>query len=549
MKSPLFRLFAAIAILSFGLGAAPTAKVPQGKTRIELKDGWFYLNGQKTLINALGYESGARPGQEPKKPHPTNVPLIQNDLKLIKAAGYNAVRTWKEVPEDELQLIQRSGLKMVFGLWLQPREDFSDPKVVEADLALIRKVLAYSKNYDCIIAYLIMNEPMPQHFHKVGAQSAVDLWTKAVNLIHELHPGIPVGMSGNAIITEWVDQNVFDFYGRNAYDYNDGHNWTSGYANAMRTTADAFKQGKPSMITEYGMSVSRSGGGMYGANTLQQQSDAMINYTRHILDSGTYAMCPFYFADGWWKGGDHMKHNDAPEAWFGFWGYKDLKDTVGYPRPVWHALAQYNQALIAEPKNQQFYQNEVPVECFAQPSVKKVKVIYHDTVIFEAKPDARGYLNGKISFAGEDLKDRELVFEAYDAQGKLVKTEVIIVLTGKDPIQWPTLELRTSVTDLNVSRNVPVEIEIKNQDTFSLGEVVRVAFFPHLGWERGDHHALKLDPKAKAQTISDAYQTPGNSVVLSIDAGVDIRYGKFEKTLCARHFVYPGTWADPLRVK
>jgi hypothetical protein len=38
-------------------------------------------------------------------------------------------------------------------------------------------------------------------------------------------------------------------------------------------------------------------------------------------------------------------------------------------------------------------------------------------------------------------------------------------------------------------------------------------------------------------------------LVLAIDAGADIRYGKFVKTICARHYIYPGNWADPIRVK
>ena len=37
----------------------------QSKTKIELKDNWYHLNGQKFFIKAIGYEIGARPGQHP----------------------------------------------------------------------------------------------------------------------------------------------------------------------------------------------------------------------------------------------------------------------------------------------------------------------------------------------------------------------------------------------------------------------------------------------------------------------------------------------------
>jgi hypothetical protein len=130
------------------------------------------------------------------------------------------------------------------------------------------------------------------------------------------------------------------------------------------------------LVTEFGRSVSRqgAGAGQYGGNTLETQAQAMTRAYRDLLDSGVAGVCPFIYSDGWWKGGEPAVHNDAAEEWFGFWGYKNLNDRTGYPRPAWHALAEYNQALVASPKNQQFYLNEVPVEAFVEPEVKRFKV-------------------------------------------------------------------------------------------------------------------------------------------------------------------------------
>ena len=543
-------LIHSVAILGALTCAVGVAAPSKSATRIELKEGWYYLNGHKFLLNAIGYEPGARPGESPDTPHESDLALIQQDLKVIKAAGFNGVRTWKEMSEPELQLVQKSGLKLVFGVWLKPDEDFGDPKVVAKDLALIKKVMAYSHKYDCIITYLVMNEPMPEHLHKVGAQAALNLWSQARDLIHELHPGIPVTISANADVTEWLDMNTFDVYARNAYDYQDGHNYTHGFANAMRAVTDDYKGSKPAILTEFGRSVSRlAGHPNYGGNTLQQQSDALLKYYRDILDSGATGLCPFYYADGWWKGSEPAVHNDTAEEWFGFFGYKDLKDRVGYPRPVWHALAQYNQALVASPKNQQFYQNEVPVEIFALPDVKKIRVIYQDGILLEAAPGARGTYTGKLSFPGEELKDRELVFEFYDAKGHLLKFESLVVLTGKDPIQWPTLALRSPATTLEGTKQVAVEVEVKNATPFTLGSTLRYSFSPHRGWESPEDHSAPLDPKQSDQTFTTSYSVPEQSVVLSLFAGTEVRYGKFVKTICAHQYLYRGNWADPIRVK
>ncbi len=544
MRNGFFRSMVVAVTLACGSGSAN----PLTKPKIELKDGWYVLNGRKVLLNAIGYETGARPGEVPYDSQVRNLAQIRRDLKIIKAAGFNGIRTWSELSEAELKVVQASGLKVIFGIWLKPDEDFADPAIVAKNLALIRRVLAYSHTYDCVVTYLIMNEPMPEHIRKVGAQATRDLWSQAIGLIHQLHPGIPVTISGNSAITEWIDMNLFDVYARNAYDYKEGSNFTHGFANSQRAISESFGQGKPALVTEFGSSVSRRGSDFYGGNTLQEQATAMVKYYRDILDSGVTGFCPFYYADGWWKSGEPQIHNDEAEEWFGFFGFKDVKDTQGYPRPAWHALVHYNQALLASPKNQQFYLNQVPIEVFCQPAVKRLRVIYQDSIVLEAAPDARGYYSGQLSFAGEELKDRELVFESYDAQGRLLKLESIIVLTGKEPIQWPTLELRTTVTDLQTVRDVPIELRIQNQAPFTLGHEVRYAFSHHKGWDRAEARIRNIDPKQQDQAFADRYQIPEGCAMLAIYAGTDIHFGKFVKTLYAHRYLYPGTWADPLRV-
>ena len=525
---------------------------PAPKAKIEIKDGSYYIDGHKFFVNAIGYEPGARPGEDPKNPHTSNLPEIRQDLSNIKAAGFNGIRTWAAMPEDELKLVQASGLKIVYGIWIEPTEDFSDPKVVERDLEMTKRVLSYTRKYDCVITYLIMNEPMPAHIRTVGAQKTLDLWIKLRDLIHREDPGVPVAISGNTAITGWLDLNFFDVYAHNTYDYTtEGSNFSHGYTGTNRFVAELNGGGKPVLVTEFGRSVSRqgAGAGQYGGNTLEEQAQALTRDYRALLDSGAAGVCPFYYADGWWKGGEPAVHNDTPEEWFGFWGFKDVRDRTGYPRPVWHALAEYNQALVASPKNQQFYLNEVPVEAFLGPEVKRFKVVYQDAVIWEATPDAHGYVSGKLSFAGEDLKDRELVFESYNAQGRLLKVESVVVLTGKEPIAWPTLEVRTPVTDLDKATEVPVEYSLTNNTVFSLGSDLRYVFAPHKGWEPGETHQQAIDPKLKEQSLSATFKLPEDCFVLGLYAGVDIRYGKFTRTIYAQRFLFRGNWADPIRLK
>lgn len=61
----------------------------QPKTTIELKNNWYYLNGQRFFIKAIGYEMDARPGQHPYEGvRADDLELLKFDLKVIREGGY-----------------------------------------------------------------------------------------------------------------------------------------------------------------------------------------------------------------------------------------------------------------------------------------------------------------------------------------------------------------------------------------------------------------------------------------------------------------------------
>ena len=538
-----------IIIVVFACNNKETHKSEAKKTILEIKDGAYYINGQKFFVNALGYEIGARPGQNPKYNRKLELARMKMDLEAIKNAGFNTIRTWDVLYKEELELVQSLGLKVIFGIETESKGDYSDPVFIDKCVQQVESALSYSKDFDCIITYLIMNEPMPDHINKVGAKSALDLWEKLAKIIHEKHPGIPVTISGNSAITEWLNMNIFDIYSYNAYDYGSGINYALNGKNAFEFLKDMNKQNKPLIFTEFGLSVSRDGHGKYGTNTLKGQEEGLVQSYRDLLDAGAAGCCPFYYADGWWKGGDSCSHRDTPEEWFGFWGYSDLKDTIGHPRPVWYALKTYNEALIASPKNQTFYQNKVPIEIFPQPEVEKMRVIYHDKTIYESKAIHSGYFTDTLSFAGDTLTDRDLVFEFYDKGNKLLKYETIVILTGKDQIQWPTLEINADLKDLSKGKNLAVQLTLKNGGIFKLPKDVRYIFQHHIGWEPGEGKTEKIDPKKKEQTLSLSYKIEDKSLVLGIYAGAEISYGKFVMTIYDNKFIFRGDWAELIRVK
>ena len=83
-------VIASLTLMIFGCSQSETTAITQTETaaiKIELKDNWYYLNGERFFIKAIGYEIGARPGQHPyedeKKDH---LELMKFDLDNIKKA-------------------------------------------------------------------------------------------------------------------------------------------------------------------------------------------------------------------------------------------------------------------------------------------------------------------------------------------------------------------------------------------------------------------------------------------------------------------------------
>ena len=132
--------------LNLGCSQLEKSKTEQKEaTKIELKDNWYYLNGERFFIKAIGYEIAARPGQHPyedeRKDH---LELMKFDLENIKKSGYNTIRTWSQFSETQLKLVQESGLKLIMGLEVNPEEDYSDPKFINHCKTQLENILKYA---------------------------------------------------------------------------------------------------------------------------------------------------------------------------------------------------------------------------------------------------------------------------------------------------------------------------------------------------------------------------------------------------------------------
>jgi hypothetical protein len=522
----------------------------QSKTKIELKDNWYHLNGQKFFIKAIGYEIGARPGQHPYEDEKKDdLELMKFDLKNIKEGGYNTIRTWSQYSEAQLKLIQESGLKLIMGLEVNPEADYGDPKFINDCKLELNRVLNYAKKYDCIITYLVINEPQTDHIHSVTGKAFVGLMQTLINIIHKEHPGIPVTLSANAMISDYMDESIFDVYAYNCYDHIEGQTATMGFKDYIKGLNELNGLNKPFITTEFGYSVSPDGGnGRYGSNTLKQQSDGLIANYRDLIDAGAVGMCPFYYADGWWKGSEKNKHNlNQPEEWFGFWGYSDLNDKYGSPRPVWFAMRDYMRGLIISPKNNSIHTNvNIPIELYNDKDIKKVVVKFRDEIIYSKNISREGYFADQLTIDPVGIEDMELAFEFYDSDNKIIKNESINILASKTAFELPKLTIEvTPGKDLNEGKIASIKTKIETNENFKLVGDLKVSYNTHLGWEIGPQASVSISDQLdiKIITSENFFNIPDNCWIVNASAGISVQYGKFIFKIHDQKIIYRGNWA------
>lgn len=519
------------------------------QSKLEIKDNWYNINGEKFFIKAIGYEIGARPGQHPYQDvRADDLELLKFDMKVIKEAGYNTIRTWSQFSEAQLKVVQASGLKLIMGLEINPEKDYGDPIFVKQCETDVFKVMSYTKKYDCIITYLILNEPQTDHVYKVSGKAFVSLMKNLISIIHNEHVGIPVTISANAMISDYMDESLFDVYAYNCYDHSEAQTTTMGFKDYIKGLCKLNGNDKPFITTEFGYSVSHKGYGRYGGQTLTQQSDGLIANYRDLIDAGAVGMCPFYYADGWWKGGDQKYHNpEQPEEWFGFWGYSDANDKFGSPRPVWFAMRDYMKGLIISPKNKEIYMTKkIPLELYVDKEVGKVIVKYNDKVLYSKNITKEGYLSDNINLPISGIEDLELAFEFYNKNNKVIKTESILILVSDKSFELPTLNIEvTPDKDLNAGKIASVKTKIVTNENFKLVGDLRVSYNTHLGWEVGPQTTVSIKDQLEKNAIltESFFPIPDNCWVVNASAGVTVQYGKFIFKIHDQKIIFRGDWA------
>jgi hypothetical protein len=504
----------------------------QGNLRssgIELKDGYIFIDGQKVFLKGIGYEYGANPGCLPWA-CPYDQEVLESDMQRIVDAGFNTIRTWDAFTDQELQIIRNFDIKIIMGIWIDPHGDFGSESFVNNALEYVTQIMNYSKNYDNIIAYLIMNEPLPEDIFGAGYGNTVSLWNKVIDLIHKSHTGVPVSIA-NTCVGTYIEPAIFDFSAYNMYPYNPATiNFSHKYPAYVNYIKNLRDDGMPLIITEYGLSVSPGGPGGwgYGGNTLEEQTAGIMYMYRSLIDGGASGSCVFNYSDGWWKAGSEFVHDDAAEEWFGLVEYETPEDKFGTPRPVWDTLKIYNRAVITSPVNQGIYGSGIPVEIFTSDTVAGVAVFDGEEILLEENI-TDNYFCDTIFIDVASIRDVLLKFDFYDSQKHLLKRESLKVLGSLNEVELPEITINVSPEPEKGDNNVYAEYSVSNNGPLEIDYELDYVFYTHMGWEYGYAGTTVLN--SEIPVLSQTFDLPSGADVVTVAAGLDAVYGNFVKRL------------------
>lgn len=312
--------------------------------QVEIKDGWFHLNGEKIFIKGVCFfENHLVNGRFER----SSLGVLDYEFARIREAGFNAIRT--QLRPDELALARAHGLLVLQGAnYVCFSQEYVDPVYVQGVVDTTREIVGYSKEYDNILYYLIDNEPnIPNGVYRQGEAAVEQFYRTLIDVTKSVDPSARVSMASFPPAS-FLDHSIFDCVSLNLYPYCPGRD-SIGYRGHEEWFKRAYAADKPFIISEYGQYMTESETNLSGA---------MMKLLDEQIAVG--ACGSFFFT---WRAfgqdgqGDNMWYGIVPNSG----GTNDYRNE---PRPIFNAFKEYFEAVVVEPTKGGCYTGSLPVEVY-----------------------------------------------------------------------------------------------------------------------------------------------------------------------------------------
>lgn len=478
---------------------------------------WLTVGGEKFLVVGLGYEIGCRPGMVPWD-HEFRPDLLRADFKRIKEAGFNTLRTWNPMTDEELAVAAEFGLWVIQGIWYDAKADFGDQAFQEQALVQVAEAVTRSAKHPNILFYLVGNEPHGDAVYASGVGEVNAFYRKLVQTARRSDPKRHFSYA-NCVFTDFMVPDMWDLTAQNVYPYAPFTiEKTLGYRTYLEDVKHRLAKGKPLVITEFGLSVSKKGDGRgYGGNTLDEQRDGVVALWDDALNAGASGGCAFMWIDGWWKSGDADSHDNTSEEWYGLLAADD--DPFGVPRPVYFALKEYNRAIRTMPRDGTRYAGKVPVEVLS-PGAETVEARL-DLGEWVALNDEHPWWRLDMDVSSLPKGMHVIHTRMREAGGEWgSEKQANIRITGADDIDRESLAVRfvSLPKRWRAGKVLPVTVVVRDdRGAPVVGKRVSVSRFVHTAWSEFETSAI-TDADGRVTVGVPTHHEPS---IISIAAAVE----------------------------
>ncbi|MBN1384281.1 MAG: hypothetical protein JW983_05300 [Elusimicrobia bacterium] len=371
---------------------------------ITYKNGWFYVDSERFFVKGVCFfENHTVDGKFTRLP----LNIIDSEFKLIKEAGFNTIRS--QLNSEELKLAEKHGLMVMQGAnHLFFSEEYKNPKFIEEQKTTTKKIMQYSKEHDNILFYIIDNEPNVKAIYRQGEKAITGFYNSLINTVKNVQTNAVVSMASMPPVS-FLDHTIFDCLSLNLYPYYPASFDCVSYSEYAEWFKNKYADGKPFIISEYGWDVTRGEHGF---------SENMIRLLNEQIKSG--ATGSFLFT--WRTFGTEGKDDNN---WFGIvpnnGGWDSYK---AKPRNIYYDLKNYFQAIIIEPKKEEVYYKELPVEVYGTDKTGSISISFNKK-IYSLKKKGKYWWTVKIPLSSAEKGKKILAVTSKDKKGKiLVKKEV-----------------------------------------------------------------------------------------------------------------------------
>jgi len=433
--------------------------------KVEVRDGRFYVDGEPFYVRGVGYAPW-RPHQHPGISYTgTNRRWTKMDFERIKAAHFNTVRTWDALDPEDLKLAEANGLMVLQGIWLDPKEDFSDAHNQQAAITQVQAVAEQSKDAGNVLGYLVMTEPSPQAVLETGAEETLQFFRRLKRSIQAIDPR-PVSMDSWPPLA-FMDHHDYDFVTFNLFGFwPQSLNYAMGHAGLTRYLVDHYAPDKPFIVGETGgyavSQASQSAVGGFGGLNEYNQSMKDLESLRATLEGHASGSILVSWIDTWHFPADPDTHNNTPWEWDGILGIPtdSEKDMDGIPRKIYSDVAAYNQMIPIEPKSNHLYPigPPLPIQVNTSDEVGFVRYSLNDGDWKYLDGSGHGWFQGFFKLPKLAKRRQTLALQALNKDETLLASKEVSFLAGV-LLESVTIDQKTTT-----GGNKNLEFTVKAQD-------------------------------------------------------------------------------------